>query len=70
MHIYIYICIAIYLSLSLSLSLSMYIYIYMYAYNILVCIHIPPSTEVTFGRGDLSLCPLGGGHRGPGISEF
>ena len=28
------------------------------------------STEVTFGRGDLSVCPLRGLYRGPGIACF
>ena len=40
-----------YLYMYVNLSLSLYIYIYI-VYRV--------STEVTFGRGDLSVCPLGG----------
>ena len=70
LYIYIYIlCIYIYILCSLD-NIYIYIYvlcmyIYIYIYILCVCIYIYiyiyplVSTEVTFGRGDLSVCPLG-----------
>ena len=54
-YIYIYIIVCVYI----------YIYIYAHAYAY-ACVYIylyiyrRVNTEVTFGRGDLSVCPLGG----------
>ena len=75
MYIYIYIHICVYMYNTYVYYVCVYIqthiYIHIYIYiHICVCVciileirHTSPlreSTEVTFGRGDLSFCPLGG----------
>ena len=53
-YIYIYVCMYVCIYIYIYIHLSLYIHIYIYIY-----IYIDVSTEVTFGRGDLSFVPLG-----------
>ena len=70
-YIYIYIYIHTYAYTHMHMCIPIYIYIYIYTYSIYIyiCIYML-STAVTFGRGDLSVCPLGVVRGGPGTCFF
>ena len=63
-YIYIYVCIYIYIYTCICVYIYIYIYIYIHVYvctyiYIYIYIYNRLSTEVTLGRGDPSVCPLG-----------